>query len=59
MALGNDQRLGDSQLQFRTFGVLKSSLRDNDSVEKFTPALHELTETELEKLEQSRDRETR
>ena len=57
--MGSDQRSGDSQLQFRTYGVLKSSLRDNDSVEKFTPALHELTEAELEKLEQSRDREAR
>jgi hypothetical protein len=37
----------------------KSCLRDNDMVDKFTPILHEMTEIELEKLEQSRERDAR
>lgn len=59
LTLGSDQKLSDTQVEFRTLGVLTSCLRDGDIVDEFTPALHELTEVELEKLEQSRDREAR
>lgn len=57
--LAGDLKSLDPEIQSHLVTSLRSCLRDSDTVDRFTPTLHELTEIELEKLEQSREREAR
>ncbi|KAI9317065.1 hypothetical protein BX666DRAFT_2027132 [Dichotomocladium elegans] len=55
----NGSSILDDDLRQSFLPVLKSVIRDADSVERFTPAILELTDAEIDKLEKDRMRDVR
>ena len=55
----NGTTIPDDDLRQSFLPVLRSTIRDNDIVERFTPAILELTDAELNKIEKDRMREAR
>lgn len=49
----------DDDLRHSFLPTLQSTIRDPESVEKFTPAILELTDAEIDKLEKDRMRDVR
>ena len=55
----NGSPILDDDLRQSFLPALRSTIRDNDSVERFTPAIVELTDAEIDKLEKDRMRDAR
>ncbi|KAI9025326.1 hypothetical protein CLU79DRAFT_745061 [Phycomyces nitens] len=55
----NDSPVTDDDLKHSFLPILKSIIREGEQVERFTPALLELTDAEVEKIEKDRMREAR
>ncbi|KAI8136906.1 hypothetical protein BJV82DRAFT_526184 [Fennellomyces sp. T-0311] len=55
----NGSQILDDDLRQSFLPTLRSTIRDNDSVERFTPAIVELTDAEIDKLEKDRMRDAR
>ncbi|KAI9264917.1 hypothetical protein BDA99DRAFT_462505 [Phascolomyces articulosus] len=55
----NGSPILDDDLRQSFLPALRSSIRDNDIVERFTPAILELTDAEIDKIEKDRMREAR
>ncbi|KAI7869446.1 hypothetical protein BDF14DRAFT_1781071 [Spinellus fusiger] len=55
----NDSPVTDDDLKHSFLPALKSIIREGELVERFTPALLELTDAEVEKIEKDRMREAR
>lgn len=55
----NGSSIVDDELRQSFLPALKSTFRETDAVERFTPAILELTDAEIDKLEKDRMREAR
>ncbi|KAI9318523.1 hypothetical protein BX666DRAFT_1855571 [Dichotomocladium elegans] len=55
----NGSNILDDELRHSFLPALKSITRDHESVERFTPAILELTDAEIDKLERDRMRDAR